>query len=81
MKAHWDRAVCCVWKHDILMLNAKSPVLTSCCSTTFDGLFDLLLILPAKVGVPSDISSGLSCSSLPEAREVVPVGDLPIKHG
>lgn len=60
---------------------AKSRLLTSCCSTTFNGFFDLVLVLPAEVRIPSDVSSGLSCCSLPEAREVVPVRDFPIKHG
>lgn len=55
--------------------------LTSCCSTTFYGLLHLLLVLPAEEREPTDVTGGLSCRPLPEAGEVVPVWDLPIKHG
>lgn len=61
--------------------NAFCGVPTSCSSTAFNRLLDVFLVLPAKVRITSDVSSGLNCCSLPEAREVVPVGDLPIKHG
>ena len=59
----------------------KSRALTSCRSTALDGLLHLLLVLPAEVGVAGDVGRGLSGRSLPEAGEVVPVGDLPVKHG
>lgn len=50
-------------------------------STTFDGLLHLLLVVPAEVREAANVAGGLGCSSLPEAGEVVPVGDLAIKHG
>lgn len=59
----------------------KCQWLTSRCTATFDGLLDLLLVLPAQARKPINVGSRLSCCSLPEAREVVPVWDFPIKHG
>lgn len=59
----------------------KDDELTSYCSSTLNGLLYFLLVVPAQVRVARYISRGLSCSSQPEAREVVPVGHFPIKHG
>lgn len=60
---------------------ANGRVLTSNRSSSFNGLLDLFLVVPAEVRQPSNVVSWLSCCPLPEARKVVPMGDLPIKHG
>ncbi len=74
MKARWDI------KQSIISEASHQLLTSSYCSATFNSLFDLLLILPAEIRIPCNIGSGLSWCSQPEAREVVPVGDLPIKH-
>ena len=54
---------------------------TSGHSSGLDGLFNFLLVLPAEIREAADVCGGLGCCPLPEAGEVVPVGDLPVKHG